>query len=117
MIFLKLIAIINIVLISSFFLNKFCNLKNLNQDLRNYFNSIIDLKNIFIKNNNNYKNKILENSLNKVSYNGLILLSTLLKIIFPYLIVFYFIILFEFNISIIMTSIFALSPYIILFKK
>lgn len=117
MIFLRLIAIIKIVLISSFFLNKFCNLKNLNQDIKNYFNSIIDLKNLLTKKNNCSKNKILEKKLNKVSFNGLILLFTLLKIIFPYTLVFYLINLFEFNISFVMTSIFALLPYIGLFKK
>mgnify|MGYP001182884385 CR=1 FL=1 len=116
MIFLKLIAIINIVFLSSFLIKSF-NLKNFKNDIRNYFNSITELKNLFTKNSIRYKNKILEKKLNKVSLNGLILLLSLLKIIFPYIIIFYFFILFEFNISIFMISIFALLPYLRLLKK
>ena len=117
MIILKLIAIINIIFISSFILTKYFNLKNLKHDIKNYFHSITDLKNLFTKKNTSYKNKIIEKKLNKVSLNGLILLLNLLKIIFPYMIVFYLIRLFDFNISIFLTSFFALLPYLILLKK
>ena len=117
MIFLKIIAIINIILLSNLYLIKYFNLKNFKKYVKNYFNSIIDLKNIITRKNKFNQNKILEKKLNKVSLNGIFLLSSLLKIIFPYILVFYSIILFELNISIIITSIFALFPYILLFKK
>ena len=115
MIFIKIFLVIFIILLCYFINIRIINIKILKKKIKNYFNALLNLKDLLI--NKNIKIKVLEKRFNQVSIKGLTLLFTLFKILIPYILCFVFILLLKFNIPIFINSIIAFIPYIMLIKR
>lgn len=114
---IKIILIVFIVLICYFLNIRIFNIKKFKNEIKNYVNALIKLKELIIDKNKNIKSKDLEKRLNKISSKGLILLLGLFKILLPYLLCFFFIFFLKLNIPIFLISILAFTPYLSLIKR